>query len=293
MALKRLNVGFENQTELLQLNLHGCSLNYLSNYTPVTARPDLILANGELKKQVPMWTVAEKDNAENWKHGDFDYVLNSLGFRDIEINQNSHLELAAFGCSYTFGVGLPSDKLWHKLLSKKHNLNSYNFGISGSSIKATCDVFSIISRHMKIDRAVFLMPSYGRQLCAINKINNQSIKLCNLLMQQEKDLEDYNIQTKSYFKYTPEPELIRRMKDDIYNLDYLSKLKDIKTFISSWDRPTYQMMKLMKFEHITLLPEWTSPEDIETNLDLARDRSHPGINHHKYWADQIEGVVCQ
>lgn len=296
MVSDKLNLEFEKQSDFLQMNLHNCNLDLVSKYTPVTSRPDLILKDGKLRDKVSVWTQAEEDNIENWKHDDFNYVLSSLGFRDEEIIETSynHLDLAVFGCSYTFGVGLPSDNLWHKLLSKSKGLKSYNFGIPGCSIKAACDVFSIVSRHIKIDKAVFLMPTYERQLCASTHNISKNVKLITLLPNNNISINQMNcdIDPNMYYKYIPNAELIRRTKDDIYNIEHLAKLRNIKIFISSWDRPTYKLINVMDLRYMIVLPEWVNPPDHINKKDDARDGLHPGFKHHEYWTKLIENIVC-
>lgn len=275
--------------KLVKLNLTNTKLENVKYYTVATTRPDLITKTNKLLNKVNTFSPLEESHKSEWKFQDFDYSLSSLGFRGQELP--SHIDIAAFGCSYTFGQGLPEDKLWHKIIS---NGNSYNFGQPGASIKSISDIFLVISKHVNIDKAVFLLPNYVRQLVAAKSYDSRTMNLVPLLHNYKGNFQsEYDIQHDMYYKFTPDLELIRRMKDDLYMIDFISKSRNIKTYISSWDRPTYKLIKLMEFTHINLLPEWTSPEDIEARSDLARDRLHPGMSHHKYWADQIEGIVCK
>lgn len=287
-------MNFLSVDALMRLNTHECDLEFVKYYTSATNRSDLILADGRFKAQADVWTPFERENAHKWKHEKFDYKLTSLGFREnTEIPDQ--IDLAAFGCSFTFGVGLPLDGIWHKVLSKKHDVISYNFGTSGSSIKVAYDIFSIVSRYTKICKAIFLMPAYERQLCAVNDITDKDkISLFDLIPTSSNlinKMDDF--EPREYYKYTPISDLQKRMKDDIYNIEFLAKSMDIEVFISSWDRPTYNLIKSMDLKYMTVVPEWINPPDYDPELDMARDKHHPGFKHHKYWADQLEGIVLK
>jgi len=274
--------------QLLNLNVVDSDIQDIKSYTVLTTRPDLRSKNNNITKKINVWSLQEETNKHTWKFDDFDYNISSLGFRDRELS--SHITLAAFGCSYTFGQGLPENKIWHRLLDEE----SYNFGQPGASIKSITDIFAIISKHIKIKNAVFLLPSYLRQLVAAEKLYDSNVNLIPVLPNYNGMFQqDYNIQTDSYYKYMPDIELLRRMKDDLYMLDFLSKIHDIKTYVSSWDRPTYNHINSMSFNNLKVLPEWTSPNIEKDKQDLARDRFHPGMSHHKYWAEQIQDIVCK
>jgi hypothetical protein len=74
-------------------------------------------------------------------HGDFryEYVTNSLGIREAEINwsDSDEIRLVAFGDSFTEGVGAPFDSTWPRELERQLRMDGYrasvfNAGISGS-----------------------------------------------------------------------------------------------------------------------------------------------------------------
>jgi hypothetical protein len=70
------------------------------------------------------------------------YRFNSAGFRGDEYDPDAHLRVAVFGCSYTFGLGLPYEDCWpsqlRALLAELHGLapgavNLVNLSSPGSS----------------------------------------------------------------------------------------------------------------------------------------------------------------
>ena len=60
------------------------------------------------------------------------YNFNSQGFRSREIT-TEHRGFAVFGCSFTMGIGLPYDELYHEQLAKELKLPADNFGVNGAS----------------------------------------------------------------------------------------------------------------------------------------------------------------
>lgn len=276
---------------LLRLNvLDSDDIKEVTNYTVRATRPDLILKDGSIRRQVSTFSALEEAHRYRWQHKDFDYKISELGFRDIDLI--NHINLAAFGCSYTFGTGLPEDTLWHKLLAKSKGYSTYNFGLPGASIKTISDVFCIVANNIKIDKAVVLFPTYMRTTIAAENMSNQSVRLIGLLPQYKPPvLENYNINHDMFYKYIPDVEFIRKMKEDIYIMEHMAKKNDIQLYISSWDLPTYELLKTLKKNHMVLLEQWTTPENIQD--DWARDIMHPGMAHHAHWVDKIEQQVYQ
>ena len=97
----------------------------------------------------------EEQNYNNWKYEQFTYKLNQYGFR-IE-NMCSKVDIGAFGCSFTFGQGLPTNMLWHDLVGQIRNKSVHNFGICGASILTILDVFNIVTKHITTKDAFFIV----------------------------------------------------------------------------------------------------------------------------------------
>lgn len=282
----------ESFTDLLKFNVLDSDIEKVKYYTIYSTRPDLVLKSGELKKQVSIFSIPEDHNKHSWSHEDFDYQFSEHGFRDSELPK--HIDIGAFGCSYTFGVGLPLNNLWHKLLTKNTDLLSYNFGQPGASIGAITDIFNIVSNNVKIDKAVFLLPNYMRDLIAFEEVVKwkKSFKLKSIMPQLPAQGYLYNdIITEQHYKYTPEWEFIRKMKDSIYLIEKIARMRDIKVYISSWDRRTYEMLEIMDLRYARLISEWRIPNDKTLLDDVARDAMHPGFLLHNYWIEQVRDQV--
>lgn len=234
---------------------------------------------------------ADLMNAHLWPHEHFSYTINDYGFRDI--NFPSQTDIAAFGCSFTFGSGMPKEKLWHNVLANMKNSSVYNFGLPGRSIATIIDIFLIASKHIDMKSAVFLFPSFTRtQLAVINPILHDTINFIDTDVNfQSKINEQFGIDCDIVYRALTDVELFKIARNKIYLLNHIAKIRNIKVFISSWEEKTYNFFNQLDLDHITILPRWQSPSLEYAESDLARDRLHPGINHHELWARAISDHI--
>lgn len=70
-----------------------------------------------------------KELVEYYTKNPISYKINSLGFRDAELDTKENKDITVFlGCSFTFGNGLPEDKVWTRYvkegLSFKNTINA-------------------------------------------------------------------------------------------------------------------------------------------------------------------------
>jgi len=95
------------------------------------------------------------------------YTINEFGFRG-ENYQDS--EVLAFGCSITFGLGVPESARWTNLLSNKINKSIMNLGSPGASVESIS--YSIIHYCLnnKMPKKIFcLMPDFFRRMVVADK----------------------------------------------------------------------------------------------------------------------------
>lgn len=229
----------------------------------------------------------EEDNLDKWKFEDFTYKIDDYGFR-IE---NTESTFGVFGCSYTFGQGLPVYMTWHNILSKRINENILNFGIPGASISTIADIFCIVTKHVKLSKVVILLPSFERlQIAKYNK--NNKIEIVDLTPGSNTKFKKffYNIDTENLYKFLPKEEFVKKIKNSLFLIDFISAQRNIKTYITSWSADTYNVIKNINFDSIDILPvQWINPTT--DNLDLARDNRHPGPNNHAFFAESISHYI--
>lgn len=231
------------------------------------------------------------NNAHLWQHEHFNYSINEYGFRE-ELNPHD-IAIGAFGCSFTFGTGLPTDKLWHQVLATKLNKSCYNFGSPAKSIESIVDIFLIATKHIRLEAAVFLMPSFTRkQIAKKHPYDNTVINYVTADLNFEfNSLKEYGIDCDIVYRATPDEELLKTARNKIYLLDHISRERNIKVYISSWEKNTYEFIQMMDLEHVILLPSWESLDMDFANADKARDNLHPGIEHHNLWANAIAEYI--
>lgn len=73
----------------------------------------------------------------DWKYRtkEIEYNVNSLGYRTKEFDQIDHSNFfIAYGCSFTFGVGLAEDEMWTTTLAEELGMDCFNLGMGGSGM---------------------------------------------------------------------------------------------------------------------------------------------------------------
>lgn len=231
--------------------------------------------------------------ADKWPGEHFNYHINDYGFREKEYTSDypDKIDLGVFGCSFTFGVGLPEDALWHKILSKELNVSSLNFGLPAASIETIVDVFLIMSKHIKMNTAIFLLPSISRLQIAKKHPEGEFVNYLNIIPSYNSSLGEYfGINEDLIYRAIPDEEIYKICKNKIYLLDHIAKERGIKLYLSSWDKTTYDLLKMLDLKSI-VLPLWTSQTQEFADSDLARDRKHPGPKHHLLFVDRITNSI--
>ncbi len=233
----------------------------------------------------------EIEHASTWSGPNFDYYFNKLGFRASD-DIPSNIDIGAFGCSFTAGLGLPDNYLWHKLLATELQLTSLNFGVSGASVKSIADLFLIASKHIQMKHAVFLLPSYNRMQIGIKHMKKDMLTNLSLIPGLRSELAySYGVDVEMLYKCIPNDEQIKTFKNDMCLLDYVAKHRNTKIYLSSWDGETYDLLKNLNLKNSTILPLWSSKSKEQAESDLARDKKHPGPLHHIQWANAVREFI--
>jgi hypothetical protein len=282
-----------NLKEFAQVNfLTSDDINNVKKLTLCTTRHDLRIS---APVQVECFSPREHEHKDSWPYPHFDYSISELGFRGENVLP-ADVDIAAFGCSFTFGQGLAEYMTWPKLLANVLGMSVYNFGQPATGVKNIADLFAILTNHVKIKHAVFLFPPYHRLQIAAKNQRTNSVDILPVLPNYDGSIKSrYSVNGDDIYKALPDEELLKIFKDSVYLIDYLAKLKGIKTYYSSWDKDTYQFLKQMNRD-LPVLPEWTA-RSVYTgvieylNDDLARDMLHPGIRHHENWTWQIKDFI--
>ena len=229
--------------------------------------------------------------APTWEYPHFNYSINRYGFRTTN-NIPTEIDTAAYGCSFTYGLGLPESMLYHTLLGKELNQSVMNFGINGASVESITDVFLITSKHIKVKQAVFLLPSFDRcQITVTDPKTNQLLYISLIPNFIPTTAKEFGLNGDMIYKYIPDEERIKTFVNCMYLIDFISQVRNIKVYLSSWEEKTHDVLKTLKFNNSVVLPRWESKSGEQAATDLARDRKHPGPIHHKQWVDLIKDYI--
>jgi hypothetical protein len=275
----------------IQMNENFAKLNLLKSssiedvkHYSTTNTSTVGLPVGEIT-QFLYYSPGDIQYAHTWEYEQFDYMINHLGFRNTEIPKET--DIAVFGCSFTFGLGLPIEMIWHTILADRLNTKVANYGVPGASIKTITDLAMIISNHTKINKAIFLLPTYSRMQVAKTSPFEDEVNYLSIIPNHKSELcKKYEIEAELLVKSTPDEEMFKVLRDSVYLVDHIFKERNIKTYFSSWDPDTYEFLTYMDLQGV-LLPDWTSKGMQQATTDLARDKLHPGPVHQQQFVDKI------
>jgi hypothetical protein len=229
----------------------------------------------------------EKSHSKLWKYKtlfpNFNYVMNNLGFRDITVPNEERIS-GAFGCSFTFGEGLPVEARWSNLISNNsHSTRFYNFGQPGVSIQHMHDIFKVLSNKIQFEKCIFLFPTFSR-FYYIDEFYQEICAYRNII--PNVSAESIKINSSDLYKVITDSQLIYYMKTSIYEIDRICKERNIQAYYSSWDHQTYDMLLKMNL-HGKFLPEFK----LHHSFSKARDNRHPSHLYHERWANDINNTI--
>jgi len=219
----------------------------------------------------------------NYEISDVSYTINGAGFRgDWDFSNSADRNIAFFGCSFTFGIGLPVQDLFSTLIGKELGASVLNFGAPGGSFSKAARIYSQVSKYQKLDQVVFVVPHTGRFEVPIT--HNNAVSMSNMIPNWPfANKDDERMRLKLYEALDDnflEMETLR-------NIDHcvsIAKANGTKIYFSSWDMPTYDTL----YEHLgkdsgMMLP-WFQVVELKTQTGLARDGRHPGPESNRIFA---------
>ena len=225
---------------------------------------------------VKYFSKEEEDNSKKDWPDDFSYFMNDIGFRGNYPNPDDKKLFAFFGCSVSFGQGLPEHQIYADLISKHYNKKYLNLGIPGAGIHRIALTLSAASKIWDIETAVINLPPFTR-LHYVDTAN----RLQSILLTHNTDQKDIEAVRIAVLKNFSDQFLVSDSIDAIQWIIDIAKSKSIKLILSSWDLDTIQLIKtgfnldILKFNII----------------DTARD-NHPGIESHKIFADEVINTLA-
>ena len=224
----------------------------------------------------------EQAHAEWWDntypdHADFGYQHNEWGFRSGPIVRDC--DVAFYGCSQTYGTGVPESTRWSNLVANQHGLSFNNFGWGGAGTDKVLDIFWATSQHVKMRTAVFMLNGQYRPQVVLG--NGQDIEYHvfhpnteSKLKSVIKDVDYYRLQLfrlpNEYFDHINAQAIIK--------IHRLCKLMNIRAIFTTYLGHCHQELLAVQKQlpiTVTLGPETVLEEGV--NHKTARDRSHLGM----------------
>jgi hypothetical protein len=208
------------------------------------------------------------------------YIPNSFGFRDTEII--SDVDICYYGCSITYGIGVPLESRYTNLIDNKLNYTSNNFAVGGSSLEDAAHLFITTSKFVKMKTAFFLLPEYLRTTFPVQV--DTDYRYFYIFPNYEecisKDDPHYNL-AKIYYQQ-PESVYIERARNNLEMICNWAKIKNIKLIFGSWAHDVYNnVLNTIKFPDVKIISN-------RMKLDSKGcDNSHPGENSHRVFSQNI------
>ena len=214
-------------------------------------------------------------------HADFDYKHNEWNFRSGVIVRDC--AVAFYGCSMTWGQGIPEATRWTDLVADQHALSFNNFGLPGMGTDTLLDMFWATSQHIKMHTAVFMLNGAYRPQVALG---NGQVREYYVLTphlprhdrQSKTDVDHYRDQLfrmpDEYFEHVNAQAIIK--------IHQLCKLMNVRAIFSTYSEPCYQ--KLLAIQKQLPITVTASPNSVleggfpsNPQHAMARDRGHLGM----------------
>jgi len=239
---------------------------------------------------------AFKKGRTNIKKEDVSYYINNYGARgdwSIEEKKDDYLKIAVFGCSFTFGVGLPESKTWAAQLVEKLQVDRpiqlINLGYPGGSIAKNLKHFKYLTDIYKIDMAIFLLPTHWREEYPDYYTSDYPVTFYNFIPNFA--LEYKKEKWEQYYSYSTDGTRFYDMLKMISYMELIASVKGVETYYSSWDEQTLNFIREHKIVKLNqILPYFKFLENMlgpHLNTKYARDGSHPGIASQDLFSSEV------
>jgi hypothetical protein len=208
----------------------------------------------------------EKSKSNSKEDDLWDYYLNDQLFRDEWKLLPTTKKIGFFGCSVTFGIGLPSHQTFPKLVEHHYNsdrVESLNFATPGASISRISKIVRAAITNFSLDLAVITLPSISR----FPLMEDGILRDINPMFSPD----ELKHRAKYFYKAVNDTDLSLIAIDNILLISAQLAEKNIPVLWGSWDSDTLNLLNQV-VQHNTILPFLEHHGD----MGFARDNSHPG-----------------
>lgn len=237
---------------------------------------------------------AFKTNRTTIEEQDVKYTINNYGARgdwSIKTQNPDHINIAVFGCSFTFAVGIPEYQTWSAQIKQKlpadKTVNIINLGYPGGSVSKSLKFFKYLTDVYKIDIAIFLLPSHWRAEFAVYYTQDYPVKYINLIPNFNSSYVEGVWE--DFYKYSTAGTRLYDTVREIGYIELIAKVNNIETYYSSWDGETLDTVKNY-VDKKQILPYFKFVENMlgpHLSTKFARDGAHPGIASQDLFAGEV------
>lgn len=221
---------------------------------------------------------AEKDRSKkNYK--DFEYVINDIGFRGTYPTTNKKRIMGFFGCSMTFGEGLPEEDNFPYQLSKHYSRDWLNLGMCGAGAQRIALIFQAATQIWDIETAVITLPNYGR----FHYIDKENTMLSIIPPHRHSSTEGEAVR-QSLVKHFSDQYLMSATKDAASFIVSIAREKNIKLILGSWDYETREILKIGLNYNPAIFT-------YDHRIESARDNCHPGPIACSAYTNEIKDYI--
>ena len=251
-------------------------LFYYSNYyNRLLRKSDTIVdipRPGYYKYSEPLEEERSKNSTWN-----FHYYINDIGFRDEYPSVEETNFLSFFGCSFTYGVGVPTEHTFYKNIVGDNSF--LNLGDPSASVQKIALIFSAACRVWKIKTAVITLPPWSR-FGYVDKVNNFVPIVAADNPYPGEETEGVR---KSVYQYFSNQYFYSNVRDSLALILDSARSQNINLIIGSWDSETLEIVEAVTGYQGPLW-DWQQ-------LDKGRDGRHPGINSHSSYSNLIKSYL--
>lgn len=197
-------------------------------------------------------------------HDMWKYHLNPYTFRDKwDLTVTDKKKIGCFGDSFTFGDGLPTHEIHPYYLGELTGARMFNVGKGGSSFERIARTFSVFTKFVKLDIAIFTLPHIYREFF----IDPRGIAT-DLIPGSRKSAHEKYIEP--FYAIHENYQMVKLSLNVNYILDIAAE-RNVNVLFTTWDIPTYELLQ-------TAAPHNTAENIFPNNIDpkQARDLMHPG-----------------
>ena len=205
----------------------------------------------------------EEDRSKK-DYKNFSYEINDMGFRGSYPNPSTTGLMGFFGCSITFGEGLPEEDNFPYQLSQHYGKECLNLGMCGASSHRVALIFQAATRIWNMETAIVTLPNWGR----FNYVDQENNFLSIIPPHPHASVEGEAVRTAMVKRFSDQY-LMSATRDAASFIVSIAREKNIKLILGSWDHETREILKAG-------LDYDAAPFIYSVNIETARDNVHPG-----------------